>query len=46
MEPIHDRMPVILADDAADEWLFEETCSRRPALIGCARSCDPRSTIS
>ena len=29
MEPIHDRMPVILADDAADEWLFEETGADR-----------------
>ena len=25
MAPFHDRMPVILDDDAADEWLFEET---------------------
>jgi putative SOS response-associated peptidase YedK len=22
IEPIHDRMPVILDSDAADEWLF------------------------
>ena len=29
MEPIHDRMPVILADDAADEWLFEGTGAER-----------------
>ena len=29
MESIHDRMPVILADDAADEWLFEGTGAER-----------------
>ncbi len=29
MEPFHDRMPVILGDDAADEWLFEETDDER-----------------
>lgn len=24
MEPLHDRMPVILSDDATDQWLFED----------------------
>ena len=29
MEPFHDRMPVILDDDAADEWMFAETGAER-----------------
>lgn len=29
VEPIHDRMPVILSDDVADEWLFEGTPAER-----------------
>lgn len=33
--PIHDRMPVILDDDAADEWLFapEDDTDRLRSLL-------------
>jgi len=31
LRPVHDRMPVILTDDAVDAWLFAE---KNPALLG------------
>ena len=33
VEPIHDRMPVILKCDQENEWLFTEDADERKALL-------------
>lgn len=35
VEPIHDRMPVVLSDDVVDEWIFEGNASDQVQRLLC-----------
>jgi putative SOS response-associated peptidase YedK len=36
MRPVHDRMPVVLSEDAVDQWLLPKQRRGRPATLARA----------